>query len=673
MKHKHTELKYLFFTTQLIFCVVLLFFVNRWMFYLLNTGLFTSTTWNITKALIAGLRFDLSAILYINSILIVLWLIPFNFRTNKTYRKTLKWTFILINATALLANSADIVYYRFTLKRTTADIFSYMGVGGDFDKLLPQFLKDFWYIFMIWIAMVWALIKIYSSIENRLFTPKYDNGIAIKNAVSENSNQKNLISKLSPKTISTFYQCLIFVFAIGLTLIGMRGGVQLRPINILTAGNYAEGNTNAIVLNTPFTILQTLGKQELKPVHFFEDVELNAIYNPRHQTLINNRLPDSLSKKKNIVIIIVESLSLEHIGFFNKNVSNYKGFTPFLDEIASKSLTYEAISNGKKSIEGIPAILSGIPTLMSTPFISSPYSGNSFESLPTILKQLGYQTAFFHGGTNGTMGFDSYCKSAGFENYYGKTEYNNSADDDGSWGIWDEPYLQYFANKTNTMKQPFLSSVFTLSSHHPFKVPEKFIGKFPKGELPIQEAISYTDYSLRQYFSTASKMPWFSNTLFIITADHTSESSLPEYGSDYGIFRIPIIIYDPDKNLSSYSDQKVAQQIDILPTVLAYLNIKKPIFCFGNNLLDSNSIRIAVNYKQPYYQLITNEYLLKFDGEKSTSLFNISTDKILAQNLLSNHSDISKSLDKKIKAFIQYYNNSLIYNKMSIKTKPSNP
>jgi phosphoglycerol transferase MdoB-like AlkP superfamily enzyme len=650
MTRKQPELKYFFFTTLLILSVVLLFILSRWLFYLLNTGLFSSTTIEITKALFAGVRFDLSAILYLNAIIILLWLFPHKLRTNSKFRTTVKWSFITINSIALLANCADIVYYRFTLKRTTSDIISYIGVGGDFDKLVPQFLKDFWYIAIIWILMIIVLFKIYGIIE-RKFLSKIDH---------------------YDKT-SYLIQSLLFIFALSLTIVGMRGGLQLRPINIITAGNYAEGNANAIVLNTPFTILQTIGKQELKPIDYFNENELNTIYSPAHDSLVNNRIPKEYCTKKNIVIIIVESLSLEHVGFFNKQIPQYKGFTPFIDGIAAKSLTFDGISNGKKSIEGIPAILSGVPTLMSTPFISSPYSGNTFSSLPSILKSKGYSTSFFHGGTNGTMGFDSYCKTAGLEKYFGKSEYNNNADDDGSWGIWDEPFLQYFAQKINSFKQPFLASVFTLTSHHPFKVPEKYIGKFPKGKLPIQETIAYTDYSLSQFFETASKMSWFSNTLFIITADHTSEANLPEYNTDYGMFRIPIIIYDPTTDLSKYSDQKTAQQIDIVPTLLAYLNIQSSGFFFGNNLLDTNSLRFAINYKQPYYQLIENNYLLKFDGDQTKSLFNLAEDKLLNSNVLLKQPIIRTLLEKRVRAFIQQYDNSLIYNKMNFDIRTSQP
>lgn len=643
MKQRQYELRYFTFLSLLLCSMIGFYQLGRILFYLLNTSFFELGFAGVVKTLFYGTRFDISAILYLNSIFIILWLIPLRYRMNNHFCKIMKWLFVVINSIALFANLADIIYFRFTLKRTTADIFSYLSVGGEFDKLLPQFLKDFWYIFILFAAMVYGLIKLYQLIE-----------------------KKTLVKHETPGKSSYFIQGSLFVFVVLMTVFGMRGGIQLRPINIITAGKYMQGNNSVLILNTPFTILQTIGKQELKLLDFYKDKELNEIYNPRHQSLINNVIPKERCNKKNIVIIIVESLSMEHMGFFNQHVSGYKGFTPFLDSIAKRSLAFNGFANGKKSIEGIPAILSGVPTMMNTPFINSPYSGNQFVSLPMELRKRGYSTSFFHGGANGTMGFDTYCKAAGFIDYIGKNQYPNKAkDDDGSWGIWDEPFLSYFAQQLNNTREPFLSAIFTLSSHHPFKIPAQYTGKFPAGKLPIQQTIAYTDYSLAQFFAKASHSKWYSNTLFVITADHTSESSMSEYGNDYGQFRIPILFYDPMADLSVYSSQQTAQQIDIMPTVLSYLGIDHSLFSFGNNLLDTNALHFAINYKQPNYQLLMGDYLALFDGVSTIALYNVAADKMMKENLLSKNPKQNDRSTRILKAFLQQYNAALINNRMN--------
>ncbi len=641
MKQRQSDTKYILFITLLLTSVIGFYQLCRISFYLFNNELFDLGFFGVLKTMFYGLRFDISAILYLNSIFILFWLVPFRYRNRPYFRIIMKWSFITVNSIALFANLADVVYYRFTLKRTTADIFSYFGVGGEFDKLLPQFLKDFWYVAILFIIMVYAFVKLYHYIEVKILKGADD------------------YSKWS-----LVIQTMILIFTLCTTVVGMRGGFQLRPINIITAGGYSQGNASALILNTPFTIMQTIGKQELKPLTYFETKDLNAIYSPYYSSFPNNTIPKELCTKKNVVLIIVESLSMEHVGFYNSDTKNH-GFTPFVDKIAEKGMVFYGMSNGKKSIEGIPAIISGVPTLMNTPFISSPYSGNNFNSLPQILKDRGYYTAFFHGGMNGTMGFDAYCKTAGYQSYFGKSEYSNKLDDDGSWGIWDEPYLQYFKNQMDGFKQPFFTTVFTLSSHHPFKIPSQYIGKFPSGKLPIQQTIAYADYSLQRFFESAAKSTWFENTLFVITADHTSEADLKEYQSDYGVYRIPVIFYDPSHDLSHYSSKKTAQQIDIMPTVLSYLGVSDSVFCFGNNLLDSNKVGFSICFKQPNYQLVMNDYMITFDGANILSLYYVKEDKELKNNLLNNELSQKDEMLRFVKAFLQHYNNALIYNKMN--------
>ena len=112
------------------------------------------------------------------------------------------------------------------------------------------------------------------------------------------------------------------------------------------------------------------------------------------------------------------------------------------------------------------------------------------------------------------MGFDNFAYAAGIDEYYGMNEYVKNKDFDGNWGIFDEEFLQFYATKLNSFKEPFVSSVFTLSSHHPYTIPEKYKGKFRKGPLKILEAVSYSDFSLRQFFKTASKMSWYENKTY---------------------------------------------------------------------------------------------------------------------------------------------------------------
>jgi phosphoglycerol transferase MdoB-like AlkP superfamily enzyme len=349
------------------------------------------------------------------------------------------------------------------------------------------------------------------------------------------------------------------------------------------------------------------------------------------------------------------------VGALNKR---RRGYTPFLDSLIKESLTFtNAYANGKRSIEGIPAVVAGMPSWMYEPYITSTYGSNQINSLPNLLKEQGYYSAFFHGGTNGTMGFDAFASLAGYDNYYGRKEYNNEKDFDGNWGIWDEEFLQYTSKTISEKKQPFLATVFTLSSHHPYAIPAKHAGKFEPGPLPIEISVRYTDYALRQFFETAKKTTWFSNTLFVLVADHTSISEDPYYTNKVGNNAIPIIFYSGDRSLKSM-DSTVIQQIDIMPSVLDYLHYPNAYFGFGNSVFDSTQAHYAFSCSGETYQLIENKYSFDFNGQKAIELYDLSKDSLLQTNLVDTDTANIRRMEQKTKAIIQTYQQALINNKM---------
>lgn len=624
-------------TIWLLLLVVFSFTISRILFFFFNYQYFNNLDFfEFLKILFAGLRYDLSAICLLNIPFVFLRTFPFNIRYNKYYEKIVIILFFIINGIALLANCIDIAYFGFTLKRTTADIFYTQGLGNDIINLLPSFIADFWYIPLIFIIIIILLIYLHMQTKNIFIKSRFNLSAFIK-------------------------QFLIFLFSLALIFILGRGGLQLRPLNIISAGKYTEARNIPLVINTPFAILSTLGKNAIKPYVFFkDDKDFNKFVNTIKKADANSKFDE-----KNIVIIILESFSSEHIGALNKSLPDYNGYTPFLDSLVDKSAVFiNAFANGKKSNEGIAAILAGIPSLMDIPYTSSIYAGNNIAGIATLLKQKSYNSSFFHGGNNGTMGFDAFTKTAGFDKYYGRNEY--PADDyDGKWGIWDEEYLQYYADTLNNMQQPFISSVFTLSSHHPFKVPEKHKNKFPEGPLQIHRTIGYTDYALKLFFNEISSKPWFQNTIFLITADHTSEAFIPYYNTRLGIYKVPIIIYGKDVKPKVYT--QIIQHIDIMPTLLDLINYDTDFYSLGSSAFDSTAPHFAVNYINNTFQFIQNDYTLEFDGEKTLNLFNFNNDSLLTNNLNNNHIEVRIRMENNLKSFLQIFSKDLRNNNMIIK------
>jgi phosphoglycerol transferase MdoB-like AlkP superfamily enzyme len=266
------------------------------------------------------------------------------------------------------------------------------------------------------------------------------------------------------------------------------------------------------------------------------------------------------------------------------------------------------------------------------------------------------------------MGFDAFATQAGFEDYFGKTEYGNDEDFDGYWGIWDEEFFQFYAEEMGKMKEPFFTSLFSVSSHHPFNLPKRHEGKFPEGNLPIQKTIGYTDYALKRFFETAKKMPWFENTIFVITADHAATfSDLPEYKTPSGFFAVPIIIYDPsDPNLKGYNVKDAVQQIDIMPTVLERLGYPNDYIAFGTDMLDSAANHFAIGHMAGSYHFFQNDTLIQFDEKKVTGMYNYEVDPLFKNNFANKNDGSSSSAFQLNKAFIQEYNRRLIRNNMAV-------
>lgn len=624
--------------------VMVLFTVCRIAFYLFNASFFPGMTlFNFLRLSAGGLRFDLAALLYVNLLFILLMVVPVPFRFSARYSKIVKGIFLVTNAIALAANVADIIYYRFTLRRTTADVFTQFQNEQNGAALFFRFLFDYWYALVFWILLVVLLVMGY----NRTTV----HGPLLKN-------------KLAYYGGALLAMLIVATLAVG----GMRGGYResTRPITLSNAGEYVKDPREiSIVLNTPFAVMRTMGKTKIQKASYFADDTLENLYSPVHHPA------DSAAfRADNVVVIILESFSKEFFGVFNRHRENgtYKGYTPFLDSLVQHSLTFESsFANGRKSIDGLPSVVSSIPAL-GVPYFLSPYSGNTINSLASLLKDEGYHSAFFHGAPNGSMGFQAFMNVAGFQEYYGKTEYNNDDDFDGVWGIWDEKFLSFYAQKLNTFPQPFVSAFFSVSSHHPFKVPEEYTDRFKGGSLPIQKCIQYTDYSLKKFFAGASKMSWYDKTLFVITADHTSSDIyFDDSRTAWGFYSVPVIFFKPDNSLAA-SAPGIVQQIDIMPSVLGYLHYNKPYIAFGRDVFHPGDQQpFAFNYKDNVYQLFQDDYLLQFDGKRTLGFYNFKTDRLLQHNLAQQNTIQQQGMEQKIKAIIQQYNNRMVDDRLVVK------
>lgn len=605
--------------------VYVMFMVCRVIFVLANWTIYSGTlTWGHTLELFgAGLIFDTSAILYTNALVSVMMLFPLHWKEKQGYYKIVRWIYVICNSVAIYANLIDCVYFPFTGKRTTTSVFaefSHEGASNMAKIFAEQFLAN-WYLVVVAALISWLLWKLFRPVPSK-------------------------VSSFSTR-LPVYYitQVVVMLLAIPLVVAGMRGGftTAVRPITISNANQYADRPAETgIILNTPFSIYRTLSKKPMLVPDYMSEQEATALFSPLHT-------PNDTAafKPMNVVVFILESFSKQHFGYYNRTLRNgtYKGFTPFLDSlITNHALTWQySYANGRKSIEGMPSTLSSLPNYVE-PLFLTPASLNRMSGIARELgEQKGYVTAFFHGAQNNSMGFQAFAHATGFQRYYGRTEYNQDPkrngdeDFDGTWAIFDEEFLQFFADRMTEMQQPFMTAVFTASSHTPYSMPERYKNVFPKGEEALQESIAYSDHALKLFFETARKKAWFKNTLFVITADHTSRQIDPFYKTSLGYYTVPIILYAPgDESLHGYDTERVVEQTDIMPTVLSYLHYDKPYIAFGKDMLHTQPEETFALHWVPEsngYEFVKGDYVIEFDGEQVTAAYRYRTDSLLNHNV----------------------------------------
>lgn len=621
-------LSYKFFHLRLLTRRLLLlvgfYFICRLLFYVYNFESFSNSEFgDILIAFFAGILFDLSAIVYTNLIYIFLFIPTIFLKPNKVYDQVLEIVFIGTNFIAFLFNVIDIEYYRFQKKRTGLELFS---GENDILKLLPSYLKDYWWLIVITIIMTYFLFKLYRKTRKIV------------------SNEKKPHTAL--KAIST-------LLYLGLIVIAARGGMQTKPIQIITASQYGNIQNSSLTLNTSFTIIQSIGKKTIEEKSYFSESELSNLF-----SIDRNYTSDTLFVPKNIVIIILESFSNEYIGAINKTTT----FSPFLDSLMNEGYLFEnAFSNGKKSNEAVPSIVASLPSLLDESYTGSVYQNNEINSISNLLKQKGYHSMFFHGGFNGSMNFDAFAKKAGFNQYFGMDEYDNSADFDGSWGIYDEPFFKYFAQTLGSAPKPFLATLFSLSSHPPFSIPTEYKEKYKNLSSDKHRSFAYTDNALRKFFNYAKTKKWFYNTLFVILPDHTPDADQPYYDTKVSYYKIPILFYDPARNWRGRS-AKIVSQIDVMPSVLDYLHFDLPFKSFGNSVWRNDKEGFTVNYRDGVFQLIDSTHVLQYAGDQVSALYDYKNDWYLTKNIKDIDTQKTEEMKIKLQAYIQKYNATLIRN-----------
>ena len=349
-------------------CVYICYMVCRLAFLFVNWELYKGnlTYHSLGEILYGGWIFDNSAIFYTNSLYLLLVLLPLHYKERGAVRIITKWWFLFSNSLCIVMNLMDAVYFSYTQHRSTAIVFDEFKNESNLFTIFGIEVVKHWYLVLLAILLIVFLAKLYCDTRN--------------------------IEKNKPLWKYYIRQSISLLVLVPVAIACMRGtffNTATRPISISNALQYVNRPVETgIVLNTPFALLRTFNKKNVRiPRYFTNPMELDSLYSPVHQPA-----DSTIAQKKNIVILIVESFAQEFIGALNKNLDNgqYHGYTSFTDSLLHHCLHYEeSFSNSGFSIDAMPAVFSSIPR-MEKPFVLTPFSLNRLTSLPGVLKGWGY-------------------------------------------------------------------------------------------------------------------------------------------------------------------------------------------------------------------------------------------------------------------------------------------
>lgn len=624
-------------------------------FYFNRTVLESFSAGEIFRAFALGFRFDAWVV---SATMLPLFLLEvWNWKTRSLLAQRVTRGFsafvFALHAVFVFLELADTQYFRFTGRRTTLAI---LELSSDGIEQSFQLLKNFWVVPVATLLLMSSVAWVWS--------------------------QSRKLGGLATEPVRPTQVINAVIIGIVVGVLGLRGGLQTKPIATAHAMLLGQSQLAALALSTSFQITHSAENRNLKLQTFFNDEQQvrRVLEVPRER-----HAPVNL-ENFNVVVLVVESLSAEYMGYAGINQT----YAPFIRQLADKGLYFDnAYSNGRTSIEAFPSLLASLPSMVGEPFITSQYSSVKTHSLGHVLAGRGYSSEFFHGCNNGSMYIDSMAKLFGFQRFFGRYDYPpGDKDYDGSWGIYDEPFLQFAASRMGEMRQPFAVGIFTLSSHNPYKIPAHLQQRFSAGKLPFQNSLAYADYAVQKFFESAEKQPWFKNTLFVVTGDHTSDLESPKFMSEQALYRVPLIFYDPSGQLKPAVSHRLVQHADVFPSVLDLLGIEeskleKPMLPFGQSVFLPERYARAANRAGDWFWYQEGKSVVRFPADGSAfglqenadvahavgHDFKIEIVELLNDTLTPSAGRVpteaeAQGIVNRAKAFLQFFNNRMSHNRL---------
>jgi len=558
------------------------FFVVRIAFLLLYSADFSElSSIDVLYALAKGaLFFDTSIILVFLGIPFLITYLPWRWCASQWYLRCVSWfAFVTLCLFSLLL-VADLLYFGIVHRHASHEVGAAFSSSGL--SMVGTILSEYWVqlvglsLAMMVVARVWH------------------QWLA--------AHQK----RVEHQSLG-WWRIPVFMMMFLLILLGMRGGYTSKPIQSVFAYNEGTMSQGHLTLNGTFSILHGLDKSVMTVPDFMPHQEAMKVtqkmfsssfesYPDKDYPLMRQRTTRLIEEtsKPNVVIILLESWDSDSVDI-TRELAGKKPYnvTPNFNDLVKKGRLYtNFFANGQRSIDGISSIIAGIPTVPSAGYLGEGIETNTLGWLGTLAKEQGYYTAFLRSAGRASFYMDKVTPLAGFDDYFGAEDLpptQHPQADEPKWGGWDHDLFLESHALFDSVKQPFLGVLFTVSMHTPWDVPsekwEIFSGDTKKEKF--LNATYYTDWALGKYFEGVVQSSYAENTIFILLGDHVSGHTKNPTIKDQ--HRVPMLVLGP--GIEPGIDDTLSGQLDLIPTIMDWAGWNGRYASMGVSLLEERDER----------------------------------------------------------------------------------
>lgn len=412
--------------------------------------------------------------------------------------------------------------------------------------------------------------------------------IIIQTAIGIFAYQKWVHIKKITEKRNWIFSIAFLILTPGLLMLGIRGGIQEITIRQSDAYYSKSYFLNQAAVNSPWNLMHSMFNHKkygnTNPYIYYDLADAKKIVDDLHRVEKDTTVYIFKTDTPNIVLVLLESWAADVI----PSCGGDSGVTPRFDKLVSEGLMFTNIyGTAARSEQGIVAIYSGYPSQPMVSIIENPAKGIHLPCIIDEFKQLGYFFSFHFGGQLNYGNIKGYFVDNEFDFLFEQKDFPSGVTQ-GKLGVHDEFMYAQFLSDLNNFKQPFFSTVFTLSSHSPYDQPMPEVLHWGDLEKDYINSVYYADSCLGVFMEKAKKQPWYKNTLFIFIADHSHSTPRatsflsPEYK------KIPMLFYGEvlKDEFKSYRYEKICSQVDLPKTLLAQLKLSKEKYYWSKDLFN---------------------------------------------------------------------------------------